>query len=278
MDTSTIAPYQELDDVLRNFAENQRVTLKQNFVGMYLQGSLALGDFDLTSDVDFIIVTHDELSADQVKEVQTLHTGFFTQDNRWVKRLEYSFFSKQMLRVNSSPYISGKRVDSPDRNLWYFDNGSPIIKMSDHCNTLVTRWTVREKGITMFGPNPTTLIDPISANELRQEIRDTLVGWGEELLTDPNPYRNRFYQSYLVLNFSRMLHNLHEGIVGSKLAGITWAKSHLDPLWIELIDYCWVERQDTTISVKQPAKQEIFEQSLRFVRYVVEQGNKYIIL
>lgn len=277
MYVQTKTPYPELDNILTDLAVKLRDALGKNFVGMYLQGSLAIGDFDLTSDVDFIVVTNDDLSDTEAQEVQKVHTLTYNQNNRWVKRLEYSFFPKQKMREHSSPYTNGIRTTTDKRNLWYFDNGHLTIERSDHCNTLVTRWTVREKGTPVLGPSPKSLIDFISADELRKEIRDTLVGWGEELLINPEPYRNRFYQSYLVLNYARMLHDLHEGKVGSKLAGITWAKANLDPQWIELIDYCWMERKDTTISVKQPAVSEMFEKSLQFVSYVVEQGNRYII-
>ncbi len=270
-------PYPELDHVLTDLAMKLQDALENNFVGMYLQGSLAIGDFDLASDVDFIVVTNEELTTAQVQKVREAHTHIYNQNNRWVKRFEYSYFPKRMFITHSSPYIDKKRVHQERRNLWYFDNGNPTIKMSDHCNTLVTRWTVREKGIPVLGPSPISLIDLISADELRKEIRDTLVGWGEELLRNPAPYRNRFYQSYLVLNYARMLHDLYKGKVGSKLAGMTWAKANLDPKWKELMDYCWNERQDTTISVKQPATSEVFEKSLQFVKYAIEQGKRYDI-
>ena len=129
-----------------------------------------------------------------------------------------------------------------------------------------------------MGPNPAVLIDPISADELRQEIKDTLVGWGKELLKNPEPHRNRFYQSYLVLNYCRMLHDLHEGEVNSKFAGAEWAKSNLDHRWVPLINFCWQERQDTSISVKQPADDEVFANSVEFVRYAVEEGEGYQIV
>lgn len=274
---STKTPYPELDHVLTDLAVKLRDALGNIFVGMYLQGSLAIGDFDLTSDVDFIVVTNNDLSDAEVQDVQKVHTLTYNQNNRWVKRLEYSFIPKRVLNELSSPYANGRRNNITERELWYFDNGHSTIARSDHCNTLVTRWTVREKGISVSGPDPISLIDPISADELRKEIRDTLVGWGEELLQNPEPYRNRFYQSYLVLNYARMLHDLHEGKVGSKLVGITWAKLNLDPQWTELIDFCWMERQDTSISVKQPSTSEVFEKSLQFVSYVVEQGKKYVI-
>jgi predicted nucleotidyltransferase len=268
-------PYPELDSIIDEHVKNIQKSLGNNFVGVYLQGSLATGGFDLTSDVDFIVVINEDLTEKQVKEVQDIHTKTYNQNNRWVKRLEYSFFPKQILRKPSSPYPHG--INTKDRELWYFDNGSPTIIRSDHCNTLVTRWTVREKGIAVIGPDPTSLIDPISPNALRKEIRDTFIGWGKEVLDKPKLYENRFYQSYLVLNYCRMLHDLHEGEIGSKLAGVNWAKVNLDSKWIPLINYCWKEREDTSISVKQPAKTEVFEQSLKFVKYVIEEGKRYEI-
>ena len=277
MRSELLSPYLDLDAVLKEHARSVQEVLGSNFVGYYLQGSLATGDFDLTSDIDFIIVTEGDLSEKQVEEVQDVHTRAYNQDNRWVKRLEYSFFPKQILRRHSSPYNHGRPSNSQDRELWYFNNGSRTIERSDHCNTLVTRWTVREKGVTVLGPDSATLIDPISANELRTEIKETLVGWGAELLERPEPYKNRFYQSFLVLNYCRMLHDLYEGKVDSKPSGVDWAKSNLDHLWTPLIDFCWNERQDVTISVHQPANTEIFGKSLKFVQYAIEVGKKYTI-
>jgi predicted nucleotidyltransferase len=269
--------YPELDKVLEDYARKIQETVNANFVGFYLQGSLALGDFDLTSDIDFIVITKEDLSDEQVRRVQRIHKETYNQENRWVKRFEYSFFPQCKLKILSSPYTDGVRNNTEERRLWYFDNGSLNIERSDHCNTLVTRWTIREKGITVLGPNTKTLLDPIEPNELRKEIKDTLIGWGDELLENPSPYENRFYQSYLVLNYARMLQNLYEGKIGSKMRGIMWAKSHLEPEWVELLDFCWQERQDTEISIKQPADPDIFKKSLEFVRYAVERGRKFKI-
>lgn len=269
-------PYPELDIVLKNHAKKLQEALRNNFMGVYLQGSLANGDFDLTSDVDFIVVTNNDLSKEQVASIQQIHLDTYDQDNRWAKRLEYSFFPKNMLNKHSSPFINGRRNDLEKRRLWYFDNGSRNIEKSDHCNTLVTRWIVREKGIVLMGPDPKTLINPIDPNDLRREIKDTMIGWEEDVLKNPD-YKNRFYQSYLVLNYSRMLHDLYKGMIGSKLEGIIWAKSNLDPKWGGLIDFCWKERQDALISIRQPMDPKVFEKSLEFVKYVVEQVKKYKI-
>jgi predicted nucleotidyltransferase len=59
-------PYPELNSVLRNFVDSVQAVLSNNFVGAYLQGSFAVGDFDLHSDVDFIMVIEEELSHEEV--------------------------------------------------------------------------------------------------------------------------------------------------------------------------------------------------------------------
>jgi predicted nucleotidyltransferase len=261
--------YPELDEVLRDHAARLREALGECLIGVYLQGSLAIGDFDLTSDVDFVVVTADALSDSQVGLVQAVHDQTYGQDNRWVKHIEYSFFPKSLLDQPSSPYSPDGRAEDTDRELWYFDNGSDSIERSGHDNSLVVRWTLREKGIAVIGPPATSLLSPVPTDALRTEIRNTLIGWGRELLADPGPYRNRFYQAFLVLNYCRMLQDLDEGRVTSKLDGANWAKAKLDPRWVPLIDFCWSERQDTEIHVSQAAVPAVFDEVLAFVEYSV---------
>jgi hypothetical protein len=46
--------YPELTSVLQRFVVGVQNALGSNFLGAYLVGSLATGDFDLDSDVDFM--------------------------------------------------------------------------------------------------------------------------------------------------------------------------------------------------------------------------------
>jgi predicted nucleotidyltransferase len=270
-------PYKELDIVLEDYAQKLNHALKGNLVGVYLQGSLAIGDFDMTSDVDFVVVTNDELTSREVEDIQRIHDEVCKQDNRWVKRLEYSFFPREKINSVSSPFENGRENSTEERKLWYFDNGSKKIEKSDHDNTLVVRWTLREKGIPLIGPSPKGFIKPIDPNDLRKEIRETMLGWGKQLMRDASPFKNRFYQSFIVLNFSRMLHDLHMGKVTSKLEAMKWARNTLDAEWEELVDFCWRERQDTSISIEQPANDRIFGKSIGFVAYTLEKADNYRI-
>jgi Nucleotidyltransferase domain. len=275
MSKELLTPYSALDATLKGHAELLKKALGGNFTGLYLTGSLAIGDFDLTSDIDFIVVTEWQLSDTDVNEVRKAHMTTCTQDTRWVRHLEYSFFPKPQLLENSSPYTEDGANTAEERDLWYFNNGSMTVERSGHDNTLVTRWTVRERGVVVLGPKPATFMQRIQPNDLRREIRDDLINWGNQIEWFSSTHFNRFHQAFFVLNSCRVLQDLYEGRVTSKLDGVKWAKDHLDPEWIPLIDFCWQERQDTSISVHQPADPEVFKQAMELVGYAGKLGREY---
>jgi thiamine biosynthesis protein ThiC len=93
--------------------------------------------------------------------------------------------------------------------------------------------------------------------------------WARDILNDPAPYRNRFYQGFIVLSYARMLHDLTTGRPGSKRAGAEWAKARFDADWHDLIDRAWETRPDPATSVRQPADPASFERTLEFIRMCV---------
>jgi len=273
----TPTPYPDLNRALQYLVERVQANLGAQFVGAYLQGSFAVGDFDLHSDVDFIIVTRDQLSASEAQSLQLMHKRIFSLDTAWAQHLEGSYFPQSILRrlpIGESARWQPKPPEyiSP---IWYLDNGSSTLIQSDHCNTLVVRWTLREHGVTLVGPAPTTLIEPIPVAALRSEILATMRTWGAEILTHPGDYDNRFYQTYIVLSYCRMLHDLRNGFPGSKPAGAAWAKANLDPSWGGLIDRTWAGRPVPEVSVRQPADPADFRATLEFVRYILGEANAY---
>ena len=258
-------PYPELNNVLGILVDGMRDILSDNFVGAYLQGSFAVGGFDQHSDVDYIIVIAEELSDDQVDALQVMHERVYGLESCWAQHLEGSYFPKDILRHH----------DQRGKKLWYLDNGARSLVESSHCNTIVVRWTVREHGVTLAGPPPKTLIDPITAELLQQEIFEVITGWGREILANPEPYNNWFYQTFIVLSYCRMLHDLHAGSLSSKRTGAEWAKRNLDPSWSALIDRAWDGRPKPEHSIRQPADPKDFEMTLKFVEHVIGEGELF---
>src|SRR5437667_4736706 len=65
-----------------------------------------------------------------------MHERIYNLDCAWAQHLEGSYFPKGVLKDYSQ---RGKQ-------LWYLDHGSRSLVRSDHCNTVVVRWVVRELG------------------------------------------------------------------------------------------------------------------------------------
>ena len=177
-------PFSELNQVLSDLVSRIQVILDTNLVGAYLQGSFAVGGFDLHSDVDFIVVINNELSLDHINALQEMHDQIYQLDSKWAQHLEGSYFPKEILRHHSKRGIK----------LWYLDNGARSLIKSDHCNTILVRWVVREKGVTLTGAAPNTLVDPISNELLRADIYKTIINWGQEILDNPKSFNNRMHR------------------------------------------------------------------------------------
>jgi hypothetical protein len=133
---------------------------------------------------------------------------------------------------------------------------------------------LREHGVILAGPEPKTLIKPVPAGDLRREIRAVITDWGTEIIQDPGRFSNRFYQSFIVLSYCRMLHDLKAGRISSKRSTAEWAKENLDPSWRSLIDRTWDTRPNPEFTIRQPADPDEFKRTRAFVQYVIDESRK----
>ncbi len=256
----TPTPYPDLNDVLARLASGAQMVLGGDFVGAYLQGSFAVGDAEEGSDVDFLVVTRELLTPDQERQVQDLQRALFDLSSPWARHLEGSYFPADLLRP-----------PDPSRTpLPYFDNGSRDLQHSDHDNTLVVRWVTRKHGVTLAGPPPKELIDPVSADDLRAEVRETLREWGAALLADPDGLNNGWRQPYVALSYARMLHTLDTGAVHSKKAAVDWARDQLDARWSPLLERAWAQHRGQFARVGQPADPTDLALTQDFIRFALE--------
>jgi predicted nucleotidyltransferase len=250
----------ELNTVLHEFVTGVQRHLGDNFISAFLQGSFAVGDWDADSDVDFLIAIEHEVSDVELSALQTMHARIYNLESNWAKHLEGSYFPKEIL----------KRNDPGKRELWYLDNIQDKLIRSDHDNSLVVRWVVREYGISLTGRDARELIDPVSADELRQEVRITMQDWAEDIFTGRWSMNNKWAQPFAVLSYCRMLHTLQTGRIGSKQAGAQWAKKTLDQRWTGLIEHSLEERPNPSFKVRQLADPAEVNGTLEFIHYALE--------
>lgn len=259
-------PYPELREVLDVFVNAVTAELADNLVGVYLVGSIATGDFDLDSDIDFLVVTNTELTETNIKSLQEIQIKIHGIDCYPAKHLEGSY-------INIADLNNWHTVG--EKELYYFDNGSTTFEQSTHDNKWHVRWILRERGITLVGQKPETIMQPIPLPELSNEIKTAMLqimkAFKDEIDRPRSFWNSRFGQSFAVLTYCRMLHTLHTGTVQSKKAGAKWAKQFVDPKWIKIIDQAWNEREGVRFLVKihQRAEQTLLFETLEFIKYAV---------
>ena len=255
--------YPELNAVLAEFLASVEAVLVENLVGAYLTGSFALGDADKFSDVDFLIVTHSDVTEHQSAALQAMHKRIHGLAVDWAQHLEGSYAPTERLRS----------LEGPPRAFLFLDNGASELEWDNHCNTAVTRWVLREHGVVLAGPDPKTLIDPVSTDQLR---REAVAGVREYGAWAPEPTNvgamNRWKQTYLVVTFCRLLQTLASGDVTSKREAGTWAMKSLAPEWSGLIQRALDDRPDPWRRVHQLADTDAVSRTLAFADYALRRA------
>ena len=252
-------PFPEVNAILQELLECVKGVLGSHFIGMYLEGSLANGDFDQDSDIDFVVVTDEDVSENLFSVLKGMHERIATIDSWCAIQLEGSYISQYALRRHDPDHAHHPNIERGD---------GECLKMAYHDEAwVIHRYILRERGITITGPDPETLIDPISPDELREAMLPTLKGWATRILNNPNVMSSRGYQSYIVLTLCRILYTLQFGDVVSKPKAASWVKGAVSEKWKALIDRAWIGRHDNPQLT--PDVDDI-DQTLDFIRYTLE--------
>ena len=253
-----VTRFPELDDVLNAFVEGIRPILGDSLIGVYLQGSFAIGSADEHSDCDIMIVIREPLSAEIQTQLTKVHKDLYEYPGYWSKHLEGSYFPANQLR----------RWTPDQPLLTYFDNGSTDFELSDHDNSYIVRWSLREHGIALYGPPIRGLVDEVSAEALKQEVRQIITIWETYLATNPDCYTSRWCQAYVVVSHCRMLQTLTTGRVHSKADAAEWGIDNLDSQWVDLIKRAQANRIGQYLSISDLNHPEDTARTPAFLHYI----------
>ncbi len=250
-------PYADVNTLLLTLLTRMQIILNNRLVGFYLHGSLSLGDFDPeASDVDFLVVTTEELREEILDSVHTMHQEIAASGLPYATRLEGSYISRAAVRRYDShnalhPAISVNRQ----------------LQVKHHSRSwIIDRHLVREHGIILWGPLPKTLIEPISPQELRKTVYALLHDYWEKQNTASEEWSPRHWQAYAILSMCRALYTLQYGTVIPKPQAAVWALQTLEPAWKPLIERALIWRH-------QHEKDDPTE-ALAFVRYTIQRSEE----
>jgi len=217
--------YSEVNEIASRLLAGVTTALGDSFVAMYLGGSLATGTFKpQTSDVDFVVITEREIADDLAAPLRRAHERITTHPSKWAQKLEGLYVPRDAARTHGA--IAQRCA--------YLGVGGWFNVGHYQSDWIVQLHLVREHGIVIAGPDPKTLIDPVTPDELRASCAAIMRDW-EALLSQPERF-DAEYQVYTVLTMCRVLYTLEHGAVVPKAAAAAWAKERQAGQWGRLID------------------------------------------
>ncbi len=251
---SSPTPYSEVNDLLLHLLIEAQAILQDQFIGMYLYGSLSSGDFDPdSSDIDFVIVTRSLLSAETIARLEAMHQQAWAASDKRAGKLEGAYLPQGLIRRHD-PH--GPACPTINEGKFYLD--------SPGSDWIIQRHVIREYGVVIDGPDPKTLIDFVSPEDIREAVRGVLREWWFPMLDNPAWLRDnsRGYHSYAILSMCRVLHALEHGTIASKPVAAHWAQEKLGGKWIHLIDLALLSRKPV------PDEFDLLTPAIEIIRYV----------
>ena len=242
----------EINDLLWQLIQKIQSILREKFVGMYIGGSIANNSFDLeTSDIDCYIVTSNILSEHRRHKIEEMHKHFYSSQLPYAKKIEASYIPQDdLLNFNASSTRP------------YFNEGSFYLGEYGS-NFIIELFMLKEKGITITGPDIKKLIKEISIQDLQNAIKKNLMEYWEPSLQNLSKYKRNDYQVFAIFTMCRTLYTLEMNSIVSKAEAAKWAMNKLDSKWKLLIEQAIAWQQNSDLN-KQ-------EESLEFVRYVINE-------
>lgn len=253
-------PYKSVNAALRLLLARAQMVLGDNFLGLYLHGSLAMGDFNLKkSDIDFAVVTKQEISEEKLEALKMMHEAIRVSHLDLADRIEGPYIFQEALQK-----FDPNKAEHP----WLSING-PLKKEKLDSDWLIQLYILREYGITVAGPDIKTLVDPIEPVDLKRAQLAVLHEWWLPQLEDHAKLQSSEYQSYAILTMCRALYTLRYGSIVSKLKAAEWAQGALGEPWAGLI------RQ--ALGWEKGKSLDKLDQTLDFIRFILRKSGEFKI-
>ena len=250
-------PYPYVNAAVKLLLTDVKAILGDYFVGLYLHGSLALGDFNPDrSDIDFLVVTTRKLAKKIIPRVEKMHANIRQSGLKLVEKMEGAYLTKNAIRRYK-----------PDNRL-HLDYEDKLFFARNDSNWVINLHVIREHGIVIAGPEPKTLIGAVSPAKLGQAARDILVTWWAPMINNSDRMQSGpGYPAYAVDTMCRILYTLHHGEIVSKPTAARWALQKIERCWSDLV------KQATTWKIGQPPVG--ISEAQQFIKYTLDKAERY---
>ena len=214
----------EVQPLLDRFVDGLRALLADDLVGIYLHGSLAMGEFHpRTSDVDLLVVVRDPLDLDTKRAVVALTLELAPLAPP--KGLEFSI----VLLRHTQRVVHPTPFEFHASPYWYDalrDDTVDLMAPSEDPDLAAHFVITRARGVCLAGEPIAEVFGNVPGDYYWASIVEDARSILDDLAGDP---------VYGILNLCRILAYQHYQLITSKREGGRWATEHLDPRFHDLI-------------------------------------------
>ncbi|HKG24951.1 MAG TPA: aminoglycoside adenylyltransferase domain-containing protein [Thermomicrobiales bacterium] len=234
----------QVNDVIETLRTGMHDVLGDKLLGLYLFGSLVIGDFDpATSDIDLLAVLDDDVDDREFGALRELHDEFARNHPTWDDRIEVRYASVAALRD----------VTTRARRVVVISPGEPFHHTETRKDWVINLYTVQERGVTVDGRPPRDVVPPISREDFAEAIEEHARLWR----TWVDEVQSQKDQAYAILTLCRTLYAHTNGDPTTKLGAAEWTQGVL-PEWAPLIRravewrrFPWLERDGPSATLAE---------------------------
>lgn len=216
---------QNIKIILDSIVENYKTILKDNLIGIYIHGSLAMDCFNPDiSDIDFLVVVKENINANDKRKLVDILLEL-SKDGPG-KGLEMSVLLEKVVKnfKHPTPYILHY---SNAYKATYEANHSYLCEDGEDPDLAAHITITRARGICIYGSSIEDIFSPVPRKDYLKSIYFDIANSREEIIKLP---------MYTILNLSRVLYYLKEDVICSKKEGGQWACSNLPKEYIKTVE------------------------------------------
>ncbi len=249
-----------MEDLLQRFTDQSKEILSDNLVGVYLHGSAVMGCFNpQKSDIDLIIVVKKTLSDADKRAYMDMVVEL--NASAPAKGIEMSIVRQDVC----SPFVYPTPFElhfSVAHLEWYKSNPADYIrKMTGTDKDLAAHFTIiYNRGKCLYGAPIKDVFSAVPMQDYIDSIWNDICDAEEEITENP---------MYLILNLSRVLAYLKDGLILSKKEGGEWGLKNLPEEYHSLLH----DTLDDYSSDKAPAYDLDIARS--FAKYMLKHIKEY---
>lgn len=249
--------------LLNSIKKEYKDILKDNLVGIYVHGSIAMGCFNWNnSDIDFIVVVNETITQDI--KIKLMDATLKLNKIAPPKGLEMSI----VLKENCINFIYPTPFELHFSNThikWYMkDKDDYCKKMNGTDIDLAAHFTIINKfGLVLDVPPICEVFGNVSEQFYIESIKCDIENAKDEVLNNP---------TYIILNLCRVLAYVNDNVILSKLEGGEWGLINLDENYSKIIISaldCYKTNAAYTIKNNE---------TIEFCDYVLDKINRYSLI